>query len=60
MESVLLPAQFFVPLNASISLRESQKEQGKNLELGNLEIVTSEFIGGKIFASSCGPMNWSN
>jgi len=25
------------------------------LELGDLEIVTSEFSGGKIFASSCGP-----
>lgn len=33
----------------------ASEEQGKNLELGNLEIVTSEFIGGKIFASSCGP-----
>lgn len=52
---VLLQARCFAPLNAVISLRESQKEQGKNLELGNLEIVTSEFLGGKIFASSCGP-----
>ncbi|NVM36861.1 MAG: roadblock/LC7 domain-containing protein [Candidatus Lokiarchaeota archaeon] len=33
----------------------ASEEQGKNLELGNLEIVTSEFMGGKIFASSCGP-----
>lgn len=33
----------------------ASEEQGKNLELGNLEIVTSEFTGGKIFASSCGP-----
>ena len=30
-------------------------EQGKNLDLGDLEIVTSEFSGGKIFASSYGP-----
>jgi predicted regulator of Ras-like GTPase activity (Roadblock/LC7/MglB family) len=37
----------------------ASEEQGKNLELGGLEIVTSEFMGGKIFASSCGPMNWS-
>jgi len=33
----------------------ASEEQGKNLELGNLEIVTSEFVNGKIFASSCGP-----
>jgi predicted regulator of Ras-like GTPase activity (Roadblock/LC7/MglB family) len=33
----------------------ASEEQGKNLELGGLEIVTSEFSGGKIFASSCGP-----
>ncbi|MFX1260078.1 MAG: roadblock/LC7 domain-containing protein, partial [Promethearchaeota archaeon] len=33
----------------------ASEEQGKNLELGELEIVTSEFSGGKIFASSCGP-----
>ena len=33
----------------------ASEEQGKNLELGNLEIVTSEFMGGTIFASSCGP-----
>jgi len=25
------------------------------LELGDLDIVTSEFTGGKIFAASCGP-----
>ncbi len=31
-------------------------EQGKNLDLGDLEIVTSEFSGGKIFTSSFGPM----
>jgi len=31
------------------------EEQGKNLELGDLELMTSEFTGGKIFASSCGP-----
>ncbi len=34
----------------------ASEEQGKNLELGVLEIVTSEFSGGKIFASSCGPI----
>ena len=34
----------------------ASEEQGKNLELGDLEIVTSEFSGGKIFASSCGPI----
>ena len=33
----------------------ASEEQGKNLELGDLEIFTSEFSGGKIFASSCGP-----
>jgi len=33
----------------------ASEEQGKNLELGDLQIVTSEFINGKIFASSCGP-----
>ncbi len=32
----------------------ASEEQGKNLELGELEIVTSEFSGGKIFASACG------
>ena len=33
----------------------ASEEQGKNLDLGELEVVTSEFSGGKIFASSCGP-----
>ena len=33
----------------------ASEEQGKNLELGDLEIFTSEFSGGNIFASSCGP-----
>ena len=33
----------------------ASEEQGKNLDLGDLEIVTSEFSGGKIFASGCGP-----
>jgi predicted regulator of Ras-like GTPase activity (Roadblock/LC7/MglB family)/GTPase SAR1 family protein len=33
----------------------ASEEQGKNLDLGELEIVTSEFSGGKIFTSSCGP-----
>jgi predicted regulator of Ras-like GTPase activity (Roadblock/LC7/MglB family) len=33
----------------------ASEEQGKNLELGGLDIVTSEFSGGKIFAASCGP-----
>ena len=32
----------------------ASEEQGKNLELGDLDIVTSEFTGGKIFAASCG------
>ena len=31
------------------------EQQGKNLDLGNLEVVISEFSGGKIFSSSCGP-----
>ena len=31
------------------------EQQGKNLDLGDLEIVISEFSGGKIFTSSCGP-----
>jgi predicted regulator of Ras-like GTPase activity (Roadblock/LC7/MglB family) len=31
------------------------EEQGKNLELGELELVTSEFTRGKIFMSSYGP-----
>ena len=30
----------------------ASEEQGRNLELGELEIVTSEFDGGKIFAAS--------
>ena len=34
----------------------ASEEQGKNLELGDLEIVTSEFSGGKIFTSSCDPI----
>ena len=33
----------------------ASEEQGKYLELGDLEIVTCEFSGGKIFTSSCGP-----
>ena len=32
----------------------ASEEQGKNLELGGLQIVTSEFDQGKIFAASCG------
>ncbi len=32
----------------------ASEEQGKNLELGQLQIVTSEFDQGKIFAASCG------
>ncbi|GAB4312684.1 MAG: hypothetical protein Kow0069_13470 [Promethearchaeota archaeon] len=32
----------------------ASEEQGRNLELGDLQIVTSEFESGKIFASSCG------
>jgi predicted regulator of Ras-like GTPase activity (Roadblock/LC7/MglB family) len=32
----------------------ASEEQGKNLELGDLDIVTSEFSGGKIFAAACG------
>lgn len=32
----------------------ASEEQGKNLSIGELEIVTSEFSEGKIFASSCG------
>ncbi len=32
----------------------ASEEQGKNLQIGELEIVTSEFSQGKIFASSCG------
>ena len=30
------------------------EEQGKNLELDSLQIVTCEFSGGKIFTSGCG------
>jgi len=30
------------------------KSKVKNLELGDLDIVTSEFSGGKIFAAACG------
>ncbi|MFX1251549.1 MAG: roadblock/LC7 domain-containing protein [Promethearchaeota archaeon] len=32
----------------------ASEEQGKNLDIGDLQIVTSEFGNGKIFASSCG------
>jgi predicted regulator of Ras-like GTPase activity (Roadblock/LC7/MglB family) len=32
----------------------ASEEQGKNLQIGDLEIVTSEFSEGKIFASACG------
>ncbi|MBS3793380.1 MAG: roadblock/LC7 domain-containing protein [Candidatus Thorarchaeota archaeon] len=32
----------------------ASEEQGKNLQIGDLEIVTSEFSDGKIFASACG------
>ncbi len=32
----------------------ASEEQGKNLQIGGLEIVTSEFSEGKIFASACG------
>ena len=32
----------------------ASEEQGKNLQIGDLDIVTSEFSEGKIFASSCG------
>ncbi len=32
----------------------ASEEQGKNLQIGELEIVTSEFSDGKIFASACG------
>ena len=31
------------------------EEQGENLGLGDLDLVTSEFTRGKIFALSCGP-----
>jgi len=33
----------------------ASEQQGKNLDLGDLEVITGEFTGGKIFASSCGP-----
>ncbi|MFX0019018.1 MAG: roadblock/LC7 domain-containing protein [Promethearchaeota archaeon] len=32
----------------------ASEDQGKSLELGDLEIVTTEFSGGKIFTSACG------
>ena len=32
----------------------ASEEQGKNLQIGELEIVTSEFTNGKIFAASVG------
>lgn len=32
----------------------ASEEQGKNLQIGELEIVTSEFSEGKIFAPACG------
>ena len=32
----------------------ASEEQGKNLQIGQLEIVTSEFEKGKIFDASCG------
>ncbi len=32
----------------------ASEEQGKNLDIGELKIVTSEFDDGKIFAASCG------
>ena len=32
----------------------ASEKQGKDLELGDLKIVTCEVLGGKIFASSCG------
>ncbi len=32
----------------------ASEEQGKNLDIGELNIVTSEFDKGKIFAASCG------
>jgi len=32
----------------------ASEEQGKNLQIGELEIVPSEFAEGKIFASACG------
>ena len=32
----------------------ASEEQGNNLNIGELDLVTSEFDSGKIFASSCG------
>jgi predicted regulator of Ras-like GTPase activity (Roadblock/LC7/MglB family) len=32
----------------------ASEQQGQNLDLGELQIVTSEFSLGKIFAASCG------
>ncbi|MCD6514513.1 MAG: roadblock/LC7 domain-containing protein [Candidatus Odinarchaeota archaeon] len=32
----------------------ASEEQGKNLRIGKLDLVTSEFENGKIFAASCG------
>lgn len=32
----------------------ASEEQGRNLQIGELDIVTSEFKNGKIFAASCG------
>ena len=32
----------------------ASEDQGKSLDLGDLEIVTTEFSGGKIFTSACG------
>ena len=32
----------------------ASEEQGNNLQIGQLEIVTSEFSEGRIFASACG------
>ncbi len=32
----------------------ASEEQGKNLDIGDLDLVTSEFNDGKIFAASCG------
>ncbi len=32
----------------------ASEEQGKNLEIGDLDLLSSEFTDGKIFAASCG------
>lgn len=32
----------------------ASEEQGKNLEIGDLDLLSSEFSDGKIFAASCG------